>query len=99
MAGKNIQFEVGQASTASTNINRAGVEIGSLMKSIGSDVRKVDTWWEGQGSKAYVKQFTDVKKNVDSLIECITKISKQIDETVRVKVEEEDKLEKLLNGK
>lgn len=96
-SGANMEFNTANATKVSKNITNRASEIDVAMKQVKQQMDSVSSWWVGDSQKAFTAQYEKISGNVKKLIESVNTISKQLEETSKAKIAEENAIKAELN--
>ena len=85
----NIAFSSEQAQSVANSIKSKGEQAKSIVEQLDKEIKNVAGWWQGESSKAFIEEFTQLKPSLDKLVECVGNISKQLTEIARIKEQSE----------
>jgi len=99
MAGNNLTFSTDQAQSVAKSIKTKASNAETLINQLRKEINAVNSWWSGESQKAFVDQFESLMPSFNEMIGCVEKISANLTEISKIKLQAEQDMAAKLRGR
>jgi WXG100 family type VII secretion target len=94
----NFTFSPEQARSVAGSIKSKGDNARDLVEQLSRQIKSVEEWWQGDSARAFVDEFDRLKPNFDKMVQCVNKISTQLNKIAEIKETNEREMAAQLKG-
>jgi len=84
MAADRIKLSASEANTTVRAIKGKASDAKTTVDQLQSEIKKVETWWEGDSAVAFVDEFTKYRREFDKMIDCINKYGDLLTKAIKI---------------